>query len=312
MEPKIITVTMNPAIDKTIVIDAFQVGQLNRIKSTREDPGGKGINVSKAIATYGIRQVALGLLAGYNGKKLLNMLNQYHFQHDFTFVSGETRTNLKVLDITTRSITELNETGYLVQADDLNDFYIKLEKYLLKSEIMILSGSLPLSIPDYFYSTCIQMATRFNTRVILDADGAALREGIQAGPFAIKPNIYELERFTGKVLDTWDKIRIETVHLEKLGIKLIVISMGDQGAVFHYQGKTWHALPLPVEVKSTVGAGDAMVAALAYCIYKNLSAEDTVKISTAAGCLTAAKEGTEMAEWSEIHKVYNKVTLEEL
>lgn len=312
MEPKIITVTMNPAIDKIVTAEGFTAGRLNRVKTVRMDPGGKGINVSKALLSYGVEQVALGVLAGKNGKNLLNMLKEYKFKKDFVMVPGETRINMKIRDLSTGLITEVNEQGNTLCTEDLEIFFRKLKKYLPNSEITILAGSLPPETSDCFYTAAIQMSAQMNSRVIFDADGSALKLGIQSKPYAIKPNLAELEQLTGKVLDSYDKIRIEAQQLAKTGIQILLVSMGEKGAVFHCKGTTWRVLPLQVDVKSTIGAGDAMVAALSWCILKDCSPEDTARITMAAGCLTAAEEGSEMARWQDIQQVYGKVVIEEL
>ncbi len=312
MDPKIITVTMNPAIDKILTIDEFATGQLNRIKSVRMDPGGKGINVSKALLSYGVEQVALGVLAGKNGRNLRNMLKDYKFKKDFVKAPGETRINLKIRDLKTGLITELNEQGNTVRTEDMELFFRKLRKYLPESEVTILAGSLPPETSDCFYTAAIQMSAQLKSRVIFDADGSALKLGVQSKPYAIKPNLAELERLTGKVLDTYEKIRIEVAKLAKTGIQIILVSMGERGAVFHSKGTTWRVSPLPVEVKSTIGAGDAMVAALSWCMLKEYSPEDTARITVAAGCLTAAEEGSDVARWQDIQQVYGKVVLDEL
>lgn len=312
MDPKIITVTMNPAIDKIVTVEDFAIGQTNRIKSVRLDPGGKGINVSKALQSYGVAQVATGILAGRNGKTLLTLLKDYKFRKDFLMVPGETRINLKIRDLNSGSITEVNEPGHTLRTEDMEVFFRKLKKYLQKSEIVVFSGSLPLETTDFFYTAAIQMAVQMNSRVIFDADRSALKIGIQSKPHAIKPNLSELERLTGKVLDTYDKIRIEVERLAKTGIEIILVSMGEKGAVFHSKGTTWRVSPLEVEVKSTIGAGDAMVAALAYCMLNDLPPEVTARMTVAAGCLTAAKEGSDMADWQDIRAVYEKVNITEL
>lgn len=312
MEPKIITATMNPAIDKIVTVEDFTAGQLNRVKTVRMDPGGKGINASKALLTYGVEQVALGILAGKNGKNLLNMLKDYKFKKDFVMVPGETRINMKIRDLKTSLITEVNEQGNTLRTEDMEIFFRKLRKYLPKSEVAILAGSLPPETTDCFYTAAIQMSAQLNSRVIFDADGSALKLGIQSKPHAIKPNLAELERLTGKVLDTYDKIRIEVQRLAKTGIQILLVSMGERGAVFHSKGTTWRVSPLPVDVKSAIGAGDAMVAALGWCMLKDYSPEDTARITMAAGCLTAAEEGSGMARWPDIQQAYGKVVLNEL
>lgn len=312
MEPKIITVTLNPAIDKIMTAEDFTAGRLNRVKALQTDPGGKGINVSKALVSYGVEQVALGILAGKNGKNLLNMLKAYPFKKDFVMAPGETRVNMKIRDLKTGLITEVNETGTTVRNEDMELFFRKLKKYLPKSEIAILAGSMPYEITDCFYTAAIQLCAAQKNRVIFDADGLALKMGVQSKPYAIKPNLAELERLTGKELDTYDKIRIEIERLVKTGIQIVLVSMGERGAVFHGNGTTWYVSPLQVDVKSAIGAGDAMVAALSWCMLNEISPEDTARITVAAGCLTAAEEGSKVAQWKDIQQVYEKVALREL
>lgn len=312
MTKGIVTVTMNPAIDKLVYVDQFAVGGLNRITSMRTDPGGKGINVSKAFSSYGVRQVAIGILGGKKGKELLSMLKKYKFRKDFLFVKEETRVNMKIHDNATGKITELNAPGQPVRSEDLELFFHKLKKHLVNSDLLVLSGSLPLGVPDCFYSVCIQIAEEMNIRVIFDADSKALNNGVHAKPYAIKPNIRELEQFTGKTLDTTKKIVSEIERLSNSGISLILVSLGEKGSFFHYKNKTYMVSPLNVRVKSTVGAGDAMVAALAYCILMDFSPEETAQITVAAGSLTAACDGSEMAEWQKIREVYHNVSLKEV
>lgn len=312
MVKRIVTVTMNPAIDKSVYVDKLMTGCLNRVKKIRVDPGGKGINVSKAFSSYGLKQIATGILGGSTGKQIMSMLKEFNFEKDFLQVKEETRVNIKINEITTGIVTEINDPGLALCSKDLEAFFIKLKKHLRKSEVLVLSGSLPQKIPDCFYNVCIQIAEKMNNKVILDTDGSALKTGIAAKPFAIKPNIKELEQLTGKILDTTDKVVTEVEKIAKTGVEMVLVSMGRRGSLLHYKGKSFFALPLDIKVKSTVGAGDAMVAALAYCILKDISPEDTVKITAAAGALTSALDGSDMAEWQEIRNYYNKVNMKEI
>ncbi len=312
MEYDIITVSMNPAIDKTLSVEDFTLGRLNRVKSIRIDPGGKGINVSKALSTYGMKQIATGIVGGTNGKQLLSMLKKYGFPHDFLKVSGETRINLKIHDMKTGSITEINEPGNPVETNDLEIFFRKLKKHLEKSKIIVFSGSLPATISNCFYAVCVQMSEKMGNKVILDTDSDSLELGIQSKPYAIKPNITELERYLGKTLNTVDEIYREIRKIYQTGVQIILVSMGEKGSIFHQANQTYMVKPLSIDVRSTVGSGDAMVAALAYCIHMDFPPERTAKITMAAGCLTAAKDGSQIAEWNEIQQFYQNVYIEEL
>lgn len=312
MKASIVTVTMNPALDKMITVENFSAGKLNRAKSIRLDPGGKGINVSKALSTYGVRQVATGILGGQVGSYVSSMLKEFGINQDFLFISGQTRVNVKILDQNNGSITEVNEQGPEISYDALEEFFNKLKKLVKNADMLVLSGSLPVSIPSCFYSTCIQMAEKMNIRTIIDTDGEALKLSIQSKPYAIKPNVYELEQIAEKPLKSIEDIAVEAERLTKNGIRLVLVSLGSSGAILCYRDRIFKAEPLPVEVKSTVASGDAMVAALAYCIWMDMSPEDIAKIATAAGCLTASKEGSDMASWSEIKQWYRDIKVKEL
>lgn len=310
----ILTVTLNPAIDKTVYVENLQEGKLNRVKASRMDPGGKGINVSKALCSYGVgvEQKATGILAGMNGRHLLSLLEKYSFSKEFLMVPGETRVNLKIRDLRTGLVTEINEAGPTVMKNDADKFMELLKKHLQKCDLMVLSGSLPEGIPSDFYALCIKLASGMKVPSILDADGEALKLGCRALPYAIKPNLYEFERLTGKSFSDYSEIRDEIKAMQETGIELILVSLGKEGSILGYRNKTYHALPLPVQVKSTVACGDSMVAALAYCIQNDIPLDETAKITSAAGCLTAALDGSEMSEWKDIKNVYKEVYIEEI
>lgn len=308
----ILTVTLNPAIDKTVYVENLKEGKLNRVKSLRIDPGGKGINVSKALCSYGLKQKATGILGGMNGSHLLTLLDKFNFPKDFMTVPGETRVNLKIRDLKTGLVTEINEPGPEISRSEADEFLKLLEQHLHSCHIMILAGSLPEGIQPDFYSECIRLAHSMNVLSILDADGEAFRNGCRAVPYAIKPNLHEFERLTGKSFSSYRDICDEIRKVQQTGIELILVSLGRDGSVLSYRNKIYRALPLPVQVKSTVAAGDSMVAALAYCILNDIPPDETARITSAAGSLTAALDGSDMSEWKDIRNMYKKVYLEEI
>lgn len=308
----VLTVTLNPALDKTLYIENLKEGELNRVKASRIHPGGKGINVSKALSSYGLEQVATGIAGGMNGRKLLSLLEHYDFPSEFLTVSGETRVNIKIRDLKKGLVTEINEPGPVISEVEAEKFLNLLKKYLKKCNLMVLSGSLPAGLPYDFYARCIRLASDMNVLCVLDADGEALRAGCTAKPFAIKPNIEEFERLTGRSFSDYSEIRDEIKVLRRNGIQLVTVSLGKEGSIVSYRDEIYHAYPLPVEVKSTVGSGDAMVAAMVYCILNGCSTVEMARITSAAGSLTAALEGSDMAEWKSIQDEYGKVRIEEI
>lgn len=312
MDSYILTVTLNPALDKTILIDSLKVGGLNRVISSRLDTGGKGINVAKVLNQFSCGVKAAGLIAGTQGVLLLDKLKACGIDTSFLHISGETRTNLKVVDQSTNTTTEINETGFFVSEQDLSFFIEELTKELGKADLLVLSGSLPPGVDENIYYELIKIAKAKSIRTILDADGKALSAGINALPFAIKPNIHELRDLTGRNIETVkDIVRTAREYIDK-GIEIVIVSMGGDGAVVVDKNKAYYAKPFDIVPKSTVGAGDSMVAAFAYSLINGFNLEKTARLITTAGTVTASKPGTEVCSLNEVLINSDKITIMEI
>jgi len=304
------TVTLNPAVDKTVEINDFKVGEVNRISSIRLDAGGKGINVSKTIKALDGSSIATGFLAGRNGEYIKECLNQMELFHDFLFVKGETRTNLKVVDSRNGTNTDINEPGLVeVTEEDLRRLEHKIFSDLSKDDILILSGSVPFNVPVCIYREWIERANKTGIRVLLDADREYLKEGIKGRPYLVKPNIEELESLLNRKLNNKTEIVSAGRILLDMGIKMVAISLGADGAFFLHGEHAIYAEGLKVEVKSTVGAGDAMVAALAFAIDRGDPFEKTVALSVAAGTAAVASEGTQPPDRKAVLNYESQVSL---
>lgn len=295
------TVTLNPAVDKTVEINDFKVGEVNRISSIRLDAGGKGINVSKTIKALDGSSIATGFLAGRNGDYIKDCLDKMQVPGDFLFVKGETRTNLKVVDRRNKTNTDINEPGLIeVTEEDLYQLESKLFSDMSKDDILVLSGSIPSNVPVTIYREWTERANKSGIRVFLDADRELLEEGLKAGPYLVKPNLAELEILLGRKLDDMNEIVRAGRSLLDRGIKTAAISLGADGAVFFHGEHAIYAEGLKVEVKSTVGAGDAMVAALALAIDRGYGLEKAVSLSVAAGTANVASEGTKPPDLKDV------------
>lgn len=307
------TVTLNPAVDKTVEINGFKVGEVNRISSIRLDAGGKGINVAKTIKTLGGSSIATGFLAGRNGDYIKDCLNQMQVFHDFIFVKGETRANLKVVDRCCKINTDINEPGLIeVTVEDLSRLEHKIFSDMNKGDILVLSGSVPSDVPVNIYRKWTERANESGVRVLLDADREHLEEGIKAKPYLVKPNIAELEILLNRKLKDMNEIVSAGRSLLDMGINTVAISLGASGAVFLHGEHAIYAKGLKVEVKSTVGAGDAMVAALAFAIDRGDSFEKTVALSVAAGTAAVASEGTQSPDRKDVLYYESQVSLKHL
>ncbi|MGH4140217.1 1-phosphofructokinase [Clostridium sp.] len=308
----ITTITLNPAVDKTIEINNFRVGNVNRVTSIRIDAGGKGINVSKVIKNLGSESKAMGIVSGKSGQFIKEYLDEIRIVNDFVFSEGETRTNIKIVDIINHTNTDINEAGPQASLKDLNEVSDKIFNNISSEDILILSGSVPSNVDKKIYGNWITKAKEKGAKTILDADGELLKYGILAGPYLVKPNIDELEgMFNKKINGVQETVEIAKGLLE-YGIIIVAVSLGGQGAIFVTKENTIYAHGLKVDVKSTVGAGDSMVAALAYSIEKGLSFEETVKLSVATGAANVMTEGTKASDIKTIVELEKQVVFEYL
>lgn len=320
----IVTVTMNPAIDKTVEIDELNHGGLNRIRKVEYDAGGKGINVSKTIHELGGESIATGFLGGNAGRTIENVLKDRGITGDFIWVDGETRTNTKVFEHT-GEVTELNEPGPDISPQKLSELLEKLEKYAGKDTLFILAGSIPNGVDSHIYEKMIRLLHAKGAKVLLDADGKLFRQALEAGPDIIKPNRAELEEYMGIDYRASDvELRDTARRLMEKGIDTVAVSMGRSGAMLvhrDHEGKgntqdgsvyEVKSPALPVKAHSTVGAGDAMVAALAYSFDRQLNSEETMRLcmATSAGAVTTV--GTKPPSRELVDELAKQVIIEKI
>lgn len=306
-EIRLVTVTLNPAIDKTVKINDFKAGSVNRVSSIRIDAGGKGINVSKVIKSLGGKSKALGILSGRNGEFIKEYLDSLNIDNDFIFTSGETRTNLKIVDGLNHSNTDINEPGNTVTMEELNKVEENIFKIIHEDSVLILSGSIPKGVPEDIYAAWIKKAKNMGAKTLLDADGELLKGGLKSGPYLVKPNIHELERLCGKKLKSMQDVIKAGESFFDFGVQRVVVSLGGDGALFIDRDNIVHAEGLKVPVRSTVGAGDSMVAALALSLEREYSLDETVLLSMAVSAANVMTSGTEPAELKEILELQKKV-----
>lgn len=308
----IIAVTLNPAVDKTVEVDNCTINSVNRISSIKLDAGGKGINVSKVVKSLNGESIALGALAGKTGKFIKSYMDTEKIENDFIFVPGETRTNIKIVDKIKNTNTDINEFGNNISEEDIKRIKEKVFKLAKTDDILVLSGSVPQSIEKNIYELWIKEARDLGIKTILDAEGELLKYGILSAPYLIKPNIHELE----KLFDVKINGMAETISLCKgifdYGVKMVAVSLGSQGALFMNKEKTIYAHGLKVKVKSTVGAGDSMVAALAFALEKGYSFERSVTLSVAAATAGVMTEGTTAGILEDILNIEKQVVCEYL
>jgi 1-phosphofructokinase len=305
----IITVTLNPALDKTAELDILRPGELNRLKNIVVDAGGKGINVSKMVAALGGRTVATGFAGGSGGEEIIRALSIEDIATDFVKVDGLTRTNLKVLDQATR-LTELNEPGVMVTEREAESLIKKLAGYANADAIFALSGSLCQGVEIEFYARLIRMIHNGGGIAFLDADGEAFRAALEEKPDFIKPNRYELMDYYQVSGNMELKELAELcVRLRSGGVGKIAASMGAEGALFAGGDEIIYAPGIPVRAHSAVGAGDSMTGAFAYGLERNLSWRETCALALASSAGAAATAGTKPPDRRLVEELREKVQL---
>lgn len=307
----ITTVTFNPAIDKTALVDELICGGLNRLHDVRQDAGGKGINVSKTLAAIGKPTAATGFVAGTSGTFICEKLKEYDVTTAFVSIEGMTRTNLKVLN-KDMDLTELNEPGPVCTPSDLE--CLKQQILTLGSEVTVLSGNVGPGVPEDIYYDLTLALHDSGGKVILDADGALFKEGIKAHPDVIKPNRFELAQYFGVAEDELDADRMVSLARQLLveNTTLCVISMGSEGSLFVTKDKALLAPALKIDFQSAVGAGDAMVAGLAYSLDEGLDLYDTAVLSIALSAGACMTEGTQPADADVVARLKTQVVWEEM
>ncbi|MCI9646323.1 MAG: 1-phosphofructokinase [Lachnospiraceae bacterium] len=308
----IVTVTMNPAIDKTIEIEALLPGGLNRIQKVEYDAGGKGINVSKTIHELGGSSIAVGFLGGNAGKTIESVLNEWGINNDFIWVRGETRTNTKVYE-KSGALTELNEPGPQISKEQQEELVKKLEGYANEETLFVLAGSIPNGVDKQIYSEIIPRVHAKGAKVLLDADGELFRNALKEKPDIIKPNRVELEEYFGFDYRVSMEELLEAARkLQAQGIETVAVSMGKSGAMMVREGYEVKCPALSVKAHSTVGAGDAMVAALAYAWENKLGNEETVRLCMAASAGAVTTIGTKPPTRALVDELLEQVVIEQI
>ena len=308
---KIVTLMLNPSVDVMLEFDEFIKTKTNRVKNKIEEMGGKGLNVSLVAKSFGLSVCATGFIGADKEAELSDLLKEADIENAFVTVSGETRTNFKLLDKNEGSVTEVNGQGFTVSEEKAKELFETLEKCLVDAEILVLTGSLPKGINADFYAKCIEKANAKGVKTVLDASGDALKIALLEKPYAIKPNIDELSELSGKTLTEEFEIAEVINKLLADGIKLVTVSMGAKGALFANNEKILRAKAFEIDFKSAVGAGDSMVGAICYSIASGQPLEKTAKLGISAGCITTSKIATNLCKAEEVFASEERVeTLE--
>lgn len=302
----IYTITLNPALDRTIWIKGINPDDCNRIETEQLYAGGKGIDVSKVLTKFGVKNKALGFVGGFAGEELEGLLINEGVACDFVRIAGRTRTNIIVNDMSANTQTLFNAKGPTITAYELMLIIHKIEN-LAEPAYVVISGSLPLGVNPEIYRKIVEIAKGKGAKVVLDTDGEALLVGMQEQPNIIKPNIHELSRLARRPLENMDAVVEAACNLRDRGIEIVLVSMGSRGILMISDSGRYLVQPREVEAKNKIGAGDSAVAGFVYglCTGKDLVLSLTYAV--AAGTATILQDGTALCNLEDFHTLQPKL-----
>ena len=296
----IVSLTLNPAVDKTVFVDGLTSTDVNRVSRSLLDPGGKGINVSRVVHRLGEPTIAFGFLAGNLGAIVSRALDDEGVVHRFAWVPGETRLDVVVVDERAGKTLKLWDRGPHVAGAALDGLLADVRRWLRAGSVLVVAGSAPPGVPADVYASLVAEGRRLGVKTILDADGATLRSALAARPSVIKPNVAEAEALLERRLPDVPSVVAAARELRTRGPDAVVVSMGSRGSVCATADGALLAVPPPVQRRSTVGSGDSLVAGLAIGLANGWPIADGLRLGTAAGAATAITEGTELGRPDDV------------
>ncbi len=290
----ILTVTINPAIDRTILVDKLVFEDRSYMRSSADSPGGRGINASQVLNSFGAETLAILPVGGETGNKIEELLQEIGFPTEVIRVRSATRTNLTISDKQGLTI-KLNEVGGPIEPFELRQIQEAVENKLGSAEWLMLCGSLPPQVPSNFYAKLIEAAKQKGVKTFLDADDAALLRGLEAGPDVVKPNQHEAERLLGGALLSRARCIDAAKQIQSMGASVVLLSLGSRGVIAAKGDEVLEVTPPVVDAISPIGAGDAAAAAFVWAKSSGLTFSEAVKWSVACGTVTATLPGMQFA-----------------
>ena len=305
----VVTVTLNPAIDQTVTIPEFAAGKVNRVQHFQSDPGGKGVNVAHILADDGHRVAVTGFLGVENATPFEALFARKRIDDHFVRIAGQTRVGIKIADPVLRQTTDINFPGQAPTPADVRMLYRRLDA--LHGSWVVLAGSLPPGVEATIYRDLIAVLKASGSSVALDTSGDALRYALESAPQVVKPNIHELEDLAGAEMASREAIVEAARVLLDRGVRLVAISMGSAGACFVDDTTVVMARPPAIEVRSTVGAGDAMVAGIVAAQLRNLPLAACARLATAFSLDAISHIGSGLSSARAIEEFTRQVMVEE-
>jgi 1-phosphofructokinase family hexose kinase len=311
----IVTVTLNAAVDRTLLVPNFQLGQRHRASVGLLSAGGKGINVARALKGLGGPVVCTGLAGGRNGTLLVEELTQEGILNDFVRIRGESRTSTAVLDPTANTYTEINEWGPEVAEDELDTLREKLAYLTQGAEFVVFAGSLPRGVDPEFYAAAVRDAGRRHQLAVVDTDGEALLLALRAEPYLVAPNVREAEALVGHEFVDEEDLATGLDEIAELGPRNVLITLESGCYALLREDRNEFRLRArapDLEAVSTIGAGDTLLAGFLAARVAGRSFEDAVRSAVATGAASVLEPGPGRFDPREASRLTPLVTIDRL
>jgi 1-phosphofructokinase/tagatose 6-phosphate kinase len=311
----IVTVTLNAALDRTLTVPNFQRGQRHRASGGLTIAGGKGINIARALKGLDVPVVATGLAGGRTGTRIVEELTSEAILNDFVRISDESRTSTAVVDPTATSYTEINEWGPQVEEEELEMLLEKLRYLTTGAEWVVFAGSLPRDVDDGFYGETIRDLNRRGVKTILDSEGEPLRLGTSAEPYLVSPNQREAEGLVGQEFHEEQDFIVALDSIAELGARNVLITQ-ESGCFGLFREdrelKRYRAVSPRVEPVSTVGSGDALLAAFLAARHAEKPIDEALRSAVGVGAASTLEVGAGRFDPREASRLAGGVDVTEL
>lgn len=304
----IVTLTINPAIDRVFSVDRLAFEDRAYINSIRETAGGRGINASRVIQSFGGDTRAVLTSGGDSGKRLEEHLAGFGYPICMVPIQNPIRTNITITDKHGLTVN-LNEAGPALAKTEVTRVERAVRDSLKGASWLLVCGSLPPGVPSSFYGKLIAMARKKNVKTLLHAEGDALREGIEQQPTVATPNQQEAERLLGRTLLTRTHCLEAAKQIREMGAETVVLSLGSRGAIGAYPDGLLEGLPPRVDAVCPIGAGDALTAAYAWSWTRRKNAAEALRWGVAAGTASARLPGMNFATLLQAEEIYRQVEI---
>ncbi len=298
---------MNPAIDRNVSVDRLAFEDRGYICSTENAAGGRGINASHVLNSFGARTLALCPAGGPSGERFCRHLDAGDFPYETVPITGEIRTNLNLTDRQGLTI-KLNERGPTLTVEEVERVVQAVSRHLPASSWLMICGSLPPGVTGSLYRELVRLGHEAGCHVLLDADDEELREGLDAGPMVVTPNQREAERLLNTALITRTHFAAAALRVREMGPQNVLLSVGGRGAVLATAAGLWEVEPPRVDAVSPVGAGDALAAAFVWAMSQGMEITEAARWGVAAGTASATKPGLSFANRQETEAILPEVS----